>query len=110
MWKKLVIISAISIIAVALLTYTKILNVNTMVAAGNDASSYSDMSAVIYVCVGLLLCFSAILTMRLHFAASILPLGLGATLTIYGIYICWAKGIIGTIAIPFVWRLVSCVH
>lgn len=110
MWRKVAVIGVISILTIALLTYTKVLNVQNMAAAGHDASSYSDLSAVIYIVVGVLLCFSALLTIRLHFVASVLPLGLGITLTAYGAYICWAKGMLGTIVVPVFWRLISCVN
>lgn len=97
MIKKIAIILAvISIISVVALTGTKFLNVKNMEEQGGDASSYHEMSAVLYIVVGILMMTSGIITFYLtkHISAFIIPFGLGVTLLGYGFYICYLKGIV----------------
>jgi len=95
MIKKVIIISMISIIVVLALLGTKILNIQNMEQQGRDASSYSDISAYVYVISGILMCLVAFWTYKIHIVAGILPWGLGISVLVYGLYILWAKGLIG---------------
>ena len=95
MIKKVVLISMISIFVVIALFGTKILNIQNMEAEGRDASSYHDLSAIIYLVCGLLLCVVAFWTYKIHIVAGIIPWGLGLGALIYGLYICYAKGFFG---------------
>ena len=97
MIKKVVIISMISIIVIITLACTKVLNITNMEEEGRDASSYHDVSAIIYVVSGLLLCIVAFWTYRIHIVAGIIPWGLGLSCLGYGLYLCWAKGFFGII-------------
>jgi hypothetical protein len=94
MLKKVVIISMLSLFVVVALTSTKVLNVINIEESGRDASSFHDMSAIIYTISGLFLCVIAFWTYRIHIVAGIIPWGLGLTLFVYGLYLCWVKGII----------------
>ena len=94
MIKKIIFISMISLIIVACLTATKVLNVMNIEESGRDASSYHDMSAIIYTVCGLLMCIVAFWTYRINIVAGIIPWGLGITLLGYGLYLCWVKGFI----------------
>lgn len=92
--KTAIIISIFSILVVILLFATKVINIQHMEATGNNADSYSDISAYIYVFCGIMLTITGIFTYRIHKVAGILPIGLGISLLGYGIYILSAKGII----------------
>jgi len=97
MIRKAIVISMISILVVIALAGTKLLNISNMEAEGRDASSYHDLSAVIYVVCGLLLCLIAFWTYKIHIVAGIIPWGIGLGCLGYGLYICYAKGFIGVI-------------
>lgn len=94
MIKKIVFISMVSLLVVVALTSTKVLNVINIEESGRDASSFHDISAIIYTISGFLLCLVAFWTYRIHIVAGIIPWGLGITLFAYGLYLCWVKGII----------------
>jgi len=94
MIKKLVFISIISLIAVMLLFGTKVINIEHMEATDDDASSYSDISAYIYVVAGVMICFVAFWTYKIHIVAGIIPFGMGFGAVFYGLYILYAKGIL----------------
>jgi len=90
------VLSVISLICVVALTGTKFLNIGQMEISDDNASSYHDLSPVIYAMVGILMMFSGYLTWRVssHISAFILPFGLGITCLGYGLYILYAKGVI----------------
>jgi len=94
MLKKAIIISSFSVLVVLLLFGTKIINIQHMEATDNDADSYSDISAYIYVFCGLVLMGIAFWTYKLHIVAGIIPIGLGFGALFYGLYILYAKGIL----------------
>jgi len=96
MWIKIgLLISVIGLGCVVGLTFTKYLNVQQIENTG-DADSYHDLSALIYVAIGILMVISGLLTYKLthHIGAIIIPVGLGITLLMYGLYICSVKGMI----------------
>ena len=98
MFKKIAVISCISILVILLLFGTKILNIQNMEAQGRNADSYHDLSGYIYVFCGIMLCLIAFWAYRFHFAlGGILPWGIGISSLIYGLYILNAKGVIGLI-------------
>ena len=72
---------------------TKILNIKNMEEEGRDASSYHDISAYVYVIVGILLSLVAFWTYKIHIVAGIIPWGIGLSCLVYGLYILWAKGV-----------------
>jgi len=94
MLKKAIIISILSLIVVLSLFATKVINIQHMEAEDNNADSYSDISAYIYVICGVILIGIAFWTYRIHIVAGIIPFGFGFGTLMYGLYICYAKGII----------------
>lgn len=87
--KKLFIIGFLSLFAMALLGFTKVLNAPHIMET--EGASYSDVSAVIYVVAGLMLIFIAFFTYKLHFIAGIIPFLLGVSCLLYGLFICFVK-------------------
>ena len=92
--KKAIIISILSVLVVLLLFATKVINIQHMEATDDNADSYSDISAYIYVFCGLILIGIAIWTYKIHIVAGIIPIGIGFGSLVYGIYILYAKGIL----------------
>ena len=92
--KKAIIISILSIIALILLFSTKVVNIQHMESQDDPASSYSEYSAIIYVLAGLMLIFIAFWTFKIHIVAGIIPFGIGFSALVYGVYICYAKGML----------------
>lgn len=98
MIKKIAFISIISLIVIIALTSTKFLNIINIQEQGGDASSYHDISAILYVLSGFLLCIIAFWTHKINIVAGIIPWGLGITLLGYGLYLCYVKGMMGAMA------------
>jgi len=87
--RKVIIIGFLSLFAMALLGFTKVLNAPHILET--EGVSYSDISAIIYVVAGLLLIFIAFFTYKFHFVAGIIPFLLGISCLLYGLFICFVK-------------------
>ena len=83
-------IAFLSILAMALLGATKVLNAPHILET--DGVSYSDISAYIYVFVGALLLFITFYTYKFHIVlGGLIPFLLGVSVLSYGIFLCYVK-------------------
>ena len=92
---KLHALAVLSVLIVIAFLYTKVLNVQNMIATGDNGSSYADISAIIYILGGIGLTYISWRTFktRLHPAAIVLY-GSGISILLYGLFLCSVKGII----------------
>jgi hypothetical protein len=88
--KKVILISMISLIIVALSVGTKVINAPTV--AETDAASYDEMVITGYIIMGVLMILVAFWTYRIHIVAGIIPWGLGLSALGYGLYLAYCKG------------------
>lgn len=92
MIKKVILISMLSLLVVALSVGTKVINAPTV--AETDAASYNELVIVGYVVMGLAMIVVAFWTYRVHIVAGIIPWGLGLSVLGYGLYLMYCKGMI----------------
>jgi hypothetical protein len=92
--KKVILISMLSILVVALSVGTKVINAPTV--AETDAASYNEMVIIGYIVMGAAMILVAFWTYRVHIVAGLIPWGLGLSVLGYGLYLAMCKGMIPT--------------
>jgi hypothetical protein len=92
--KKIILISMLSILVVALSVGTKVINAPTV--AETNAASYNEMVIIGYIVMGAAMILVAFLTYRVHIVAGLIPWGLGLSVLGYGLYLAVCKGMIPT--------------
>ena len=89
-----IIISALSILAIILLTFGKVATFNYVESNDRDVQSFSTVAIWTGIISGIIMVFVAFWTFRIHIVAGIIPFGVGASLVVYCVYLLWCKSLV----------------
>jgi len=95
--KMAIIISALSILALILMFFGRVVTVTHVESNDRDVDSFSTVALWAGVASGFLMIFVAFWTYKLHIVAGIIPFGVGAGLILYCGYLLWCKSLVGAI-------------
>ena len=89
-----IIISALSILAIILLTFGKVATFNYVESNDRDVQSFSTVAIWTGIISGIIMVFVAFWTFRIHIVAGIIPFGVGASLVVYCVFLLWCKSLV----------------